>query len=140
MRRPEIFPSLLGAASSIAFAAFSGTALFNLYAWVRGGSELSIFDGDSAAWGGPIYAALSITFMVLAGVLGGLATAKLSARTPYVNALTSGVFVLVWSLVLIASPVSAATVEVMTLVEGFALPIPCALLGAYVFMRLRTVG
>jgi hypothetical protein len=31
-------------------------------------------------------------------------------------------------------------VEVMTLVEGFALPIPCALLGAYVFMRLRTVG
>jgi len=138
--RPQLFPSLLGAASSIAFGAFSGTALFNLFTWLEGGNEVSVFDAASVAGSSPIYAVLSVTLIIMAGVLGGMAAAKLSGRGPYVNALTSALFVLVWSLVLIASPVSAATVEVMTLVEGFVLPVPCALLGAYVFMRLRTVG
>jgi hypothetical protein len=140
MRSPELFPSLLGAASSIAFAAFSGTALFNLFAWVNGGNELSLLDAASAASNSPVYAMLSIIFMVLAGVLGGMAAAKLSGHGPYVNALTSAMFVLMWSLVLIASPVSAATAEVITIIEGFVLPIPCALFGAYAFARLADVG
>lgn len=139
MRSPELFPSLLGAASSIAFAAFSGTALFNLFAWVNGGNELFFLDAASVASASPVYAMLSITFMVLAGLLGGMAAARLSARSPYVNALTSSMFVLVWSLVLIASPGGTASLEVITIIEGFVLPVPCALFGAHLFARLANV-
>jgi hypothetical protein len=140
MRAPNLLPSLLGASCSIAFGAFSGTALFNLFAWLRAGDGLSFSQASSAASSSPVYTVLSIGLVITAGILGGMAAAKLSTHRRYLNAFMSAAIFLVWSLVLFASPLTEAKVEVLSLVEAFVLPIPCALMGAYLFARWNNVG
>src|SRR5882672_9043824 len=106
MWSPNFFPSLLGASCSIAFSAVSGTALFNFLAWLKAGSGLSFSEAYSAVPANSFYIAASIALTIIAGALGGIVAAKLSTRQPYLNALISALFVLIWSVVLFASPLA----------------------------------
>ncbi|MEA3194307.1 MAG: hypothetical protein QOD26_2640 [Betaproteobacteria bacterium] len=137
MYSPQLLPSLLGASSSIAFTAFFGTLLFNVYTWLFQGGGLSLEEAVANAPASPIYTALSVATSIAAGILGGMAAANLSTRTPYANSLTSALVVLVWSLVLFASPLRETKADTLGVIEAFGLPIPCALLGAYVIAWAR---
>lgn len=106
--------------------AFAGTALFNLYTWLYMGSGQSL---DQAAAAPPsfTYMALAVAEAIAAGILGGMAAAKLSTRTPYANALASALVYLAWSIVLFASPLKEAQADTASVIQAFALPIhaPC---------------
>ena len=140
MRGYRFSPSLLGASASIAFGAVSGTALFNLIAWLTAGSGISFAEAYSAVPHNRFYLPLSLVCALISGLLSGLVAAKLSRHRPYLNALVSSVLVLVWSIVLIASPLREITFDTLTLVDAFVLPAPSAVLGAYIFLRWGNDG
>ena len=134
----SFFPSLLGASASIAFAAVSGTATFNALAWLAAGPGVSFAQAYSLVPQNPFYFIAFFGSAIAAGVLGGVVTAKLSERRPFLNAFVSAVFVMGWSVVLMASPVSEVTFNSITLLPAFVFPAPCALLGAYLFLLRRS--
>jgi hypothetical protein len=118
---------------SIAFGAVAGTATFNAMAWFASGAGVSFAQAHLVVAQNPLYFIFFFGSAIVAGVLGGWVAAKLSANRPFVNAVISALFVMGWSAVLFASPLSEVTFEAITLLPAFVFPAPCALLGAYLY-------
>ncbi len=130
-------PAFLGACVTVALAAVSSTVLFNLLAWVEAGSGLTFEQAYTAVPRFPFYGILSIGLAVASNVGGGWIAAKLSAYQPYLNSLISGFIVLGWATLMMASPLQQGGLGLLTLVQLFLLPIPCAIVGAHLFLRQR---
>jgi hypothetical protein len=126
---------VLGASVSIAFAAVSGTAGFNAMAWLMAGPGITFAQAYSLAPHNAFYLVVFCGIPVAAGLLGGFVAAKLSHGNPYLSALVSALLVMATSVVFMASPVSEVTFNAVTLLPAFVFPVPCALLGAYLFSR-----
>jgi len=67
---------------------------------------------------------------VIGGVLGGYVASRVSKHQPYLAALNAGIFSMLWSVVMYASPVNDSRLEIYAVLSSFILPVPLALFGA----------
>jgi hypothetical protein len=136
----SLFSALLGASVSVTIATVFGTAIFNGMVWFTVGTGTPFDQAYAAAPQHPLYFVLGFANSFVGGMLGGYIAALLSERKPYLNAFLAGLFAITCFLVMFISPVAQVTFELVSVLTQLVLPVPFALLGAYVFVRRQSDG
>jgi hypothetical protein len=126
----NLFPALVGSAVSFAFSAICGTASFNLFTWLESGTKFNFSQALAQTTHYPVVYFIGLGLGAIGGVLGGYVASRVSKRQPYLAALSAGIFSMLWSVVMYASPVNDSHIEIYAVLSSFILPVPLALLGA----------
>lgn len=126
----NLFPALVGSAVSFAFSAISGTASFNLFTWLESGTKFNFSQALVQTTHYPMVYFVGLVLGVIGGVLGGYVASRVSKHQPYLAALNAGIFSMLWSVVMYASPVNDSRLEIYAVLSSFILPVPLALFGA----------
>lgn len=136
----NLFPALVGSAVSFAFSAISGTASFNLFTWLESGTKFNFSQALDQITHYPMVYFVGMVLGAIGGVLGGYVASRVSKRQPYLAALNAGIFSMLWSVVMYASPVNESRLNIYAVLSSFILPVPLALLGARWHARQPTDG
>jgi hypothetical protein len=131
----NLFPALVGSATSFAFSAICGTASFNLFTWLESGTKINVSQALAQTTQYPMLYFIGLGLGGMGSVLGGYVASRVTKRQPYLVAMNAGIFSMLWSVIMYASPVSESRLEIYAVLSSFILPVPLSLLGARWYMR-----
>jgi hypothetical protein len=126
--------ALLGGAVAIAATAFFGTLVTNLALWILIGRGVPLQEAYSELFYSTEQIVVGQAVGFLCNAAGGYAAASLASTRPVTHGLIAGATSLVFVLVTYATP-AASSYPVWMAVWNFIIPLPAAMLGAYVRAR-----
>jgi hypothetical protein len=141
MRFPGSFSllaALLGASVSVTMATVFGTAIFNGMMWYVLHSGIPPELAYGAVSRHQLYPPLVFLNTLLGGMLSGYVAARISSKKHYLSAFVAALFAMACFLIMFISPMGQMSFDANFVLTNLVLPIPCALLGAYVFLRWKS--
>ena len=124
--------ALLGGAVCVSLVNIVGTILFNAETYILLGSGIPVAEAFARVRG-DWSTAIGVGASVVAAIFGGYTAAALSRYQPYLSAALSGGVLVLWYVVMLATPLQIGPYDRWSYVSWFVIPIPGALFGA----RLR---
>lgn len=133
-RLDRALPPLLGAATSVSVAQVLTTVIFYLIIKTQVGPK-EFMQTYQEVVSSMTWFLLGTAAGALAATSGGYIAARIAGRQPYLNALFAALIYVGWGLMLNGLAVESLKYDVVMYILAFAIPVPCALLGAYFFKR-----